>query len=55
MKEYYINDRRIQPCLIGTWTWGSGSNGSQMIFGKKYDTGTLKETFNQAVENGFVF
>ena len=55
MKEYYINDRRIPPCLIGTWTWGSGSNGSQMIFGKKYDTETLKETFNQAVENGFVF
>lgn len=55
MNEYYINDRRIPPCLIGTWAWGSGSNGSQMVFGKKYDAETLKETFHQAVENGFVF
>lgn len=40
--------------MIGTWAWGAGYNGSKMIFGKKYDEAELTETFNKAVELGFL-
>lgn len=39
--------------MIGTWAWGSGYNGSGMIFGSKSDEQTLKCTFDKAVELGF--
>ncbi len=39
--------------LIGTWAWGSGANGSSMIFGKKYDKETLSATFETAYKLGF--
>lgn len=40
--------------MIGTWAWGSGYNGSKMIFGKGYDEEALKSTFEKAVELGFL-
>ena len=39
--------------MIGTWAWGSGYNGSGMIFGSSSDEQTLKSTFEKAVELGF--
>ncbi len=39
--------------LIGTWAWGTGSNGSSMVFGKKQDKSVLEETFNTAYDLGF--
>lgn len=55
MKDYYINECKVPHCMIGTWAWGNGMNGSKMVFGKKYDVDTLRETFNLAVAKGFVF
>ena len=40
--------------MIGTWAWGSGYNGSKMIFGKGYDEAALKSTFEKAAELGFL-
>lgn len=40
--------------MIGTWAWGSGYNGSKMIFGKGYDEEVLKNTFEKAVNLGFL-
>ncbi len=40
--------------MIGTWAWGSGYNGSKMVFGKSYDETTLRETFKKATESGFI-
>ena len=40
--------------LIGTWAWGTGYNGSSMVFGKKQDENVLRDTFNLAVEEGFL-
>ncbi len=40
--------------MIGTWAWGSGYNGSRMIFGNSCDEETLKNTFEKAVELGFL-
>ena len=39
--------------LIGTWAWGTGTNGSKMIFGKKQDESVLRESFSRALELGF--
>ena len=39
--------------MIGTWAWGSGYNGSKMIFGQGYDEQILKDAFEKAVSLGF--
>ena len=50
MKE--TNNRN--KLLIGTWAWGTGYNGSSMVFGKKQDENVLRDTFHLAVEEGFL-
>ena len=40
--------------MIGTWAWGSGYNGSKMIFGNNCDEEALKNTFEKAVNLGFL-
>lgn len=51
----YINMQGIQipPCMIGTWAWGGGMNGSKMVFGQSYEEEQLRETFECAYEAGF--
>ena len=51
MEELKTNNE--QKVMIGTWAWGSGYNGSKMIFGKGYDETQLKDTFERAVGLGF--
>ena len=43
----------MKDILIGTWAWGTGYNGSSMIFGKKQDPEVLKQSFDEAVKLGF--
>ena len=45
---YTMND-----VLIGTWAWGTGMNGSSLVFGNKQDPNTLKRAFDDAYELGF--
>lgn len=40
--------------LIGTWAWGTGINGSRMVFGKKQDPELLRQSFEEAVKCGFL-
>ena len=40
--------------MIGTWAWGTGSNGSGMIFGNKQDPKVLADSFKEAVKDGFL-
>lgn len=51
----YIDMQGIQipPCMIGTWAWGEGMNGSRIVFGHSYDEEQLKETFQCAWDAGF--
>ncbi|MCR5060213.1 MAG: aldo/keto reductase [Saccharofermentans sp.] len=44
----------MNDVLIGTWAWGTGSNGSKMVFGNKQDPAVLGQAFNKAVELGFL-
>ncbi len=50
-----LNEKTIPACMIGTWAWGKGVNGSKMIFGKTYSQEQLTETFSAAYEAGFTF
>lgn len=43
----------MKEVLIGTWAWGTGSNGSSIVFGKKQDPEVLKQSFEEAVKLGF--
>lgn len=50
-----LNQKTIPQCMIGTWAWGKGMNGSKMIFGKSYSKQQLIDTFCTAYESGFTF
>lgn len=50
-----LNGKEIPPCMIGTWAWGKGVNGSKMVFGKTYSQAQLMETFSTAYKLGFTF
>ena len=53
--EYILNGQELSTCMIGTWSWGSGSNGSKMVFGQSFTKEQLKETFDTAYNLGFNF
>ena len=44
----------MNDILIGTWAWGTGSNGSKMVFGNKQDEAVLRQSFEEAVNAGFL-
>lgn len=50
-----LNGNLLPSCMIGTWAWGSGINGSKMVFGKSYSEEQLMQTFQKAYELGFIF
>lgn len=41
-------------CVIGTWGWGNGFNGSGMIFGNTPKETQLAMSFSSAVDNGLL-
>lgn len=53
MEYITMQGMKIPPCMIGTWAWGGGMNGSRMVFGQNYDERQLKETFLCANDAGF--
>lgn len=44
---------KFPPYAVGTWAWGKGTAGSQMIFGEKRDEELLKAAFGTALSYGF--
>jgi aryl-alcohol dehydrogenase-like predicted oxidoreductase len=44
----------MNDIMIGTWAWGTGANGSKIIFGNKADKAALTDTFTVAVSYGFM-
>lgn len=44
----------MKEVLVGTWAWGTGSNGSKMVFGNKQDPEVLKKSYEEAVKLGFI-
>ncbi len=48
-----LDGKRLPLCMVGTWAWGKGMNGSKMIFGRTYSEEQLIETFCKAFDLGF--
>lgn len=44
----------MNKCVIGTWGWGNGFNGSGMIFGNTPSVAQLASSFCSAVDNGLL-
>lgn len=51
---FTLNNKILPPCAIGTWAWGTGMNGSKMVFGNNYSEEQLAKTFDTAYDKGFV-
>ena len=48
--DFFNGERPV--CMVGTWAWGTGSNGSRIVFGHKYPKEQLRETFEAACDKG---
>ncbi|MEE0060707.1 MAG: aldo/keto reductase [Acutalibacteraceae bacterium] len=51
---FALNSKILPTCAIGTWAWGTGMNGSKMVFGNNYSEEQLAKTFETAYDKGFV-
>ena len=52
--SYTINGKTVPPIAVGTWSWGSGQNGSGIVFGSKADPAALNESFNIAFKKSYL-
>ncbi len=43
----------MKDVMIGTWAWGTGTNGSKMVFGNTRDEDALRESYKAARNLGF--
>ena len=53
MKYIDFQDIKIPAIVLGTWSWGTGLNGGNAIFGNNYQAKDLKPVYDKAVESGF--
>ena len=53
MKYVKMGNVEIPQIALGTWSWGTGINGGNMIFGNKLNENDLKPVFDEAMKNGF--
>ena len=51
--NYTLNNKTLNSGLVGTWSWGKGSNGSKMVFGQNFTEEQLREVFETAFASGF--
>lgn len=53
MKYAKLGDIEIPAIALGTWSWGTGINGGNQIFGNSYGEEDLKPVFELAMKQGF--
>lgn len=51
--EYEVNGKTLPKVVLGSWAWGTGMNGSRMIFGTATDKEELKKVYNERVPSFF--
>ncbi len=54
MKKMKLGNDYIPGIAIGTWSWGTGFNGGDKVFGNTYQYDELYPVFKYAVENHLV-
>ena len=47
-----IGETEIPAIALGTWSWGSGFNGGNSVFGNNLGENELKPVFEKAMEEG---
>lgn len=52
MRTVELGNDRIPPIAIGTWSWGTGINGGDKVFGNSYGFDELYSVFKNGVEKG---
>ncbi len=53
MKYVDFQDIKIPAIALGTWSWGTGINGGNAIFGNNFQSNDLKPVYDKAIANGF--
>lgn len=54
MKYIKIKNKEMPAIAIGTWSWGTGLNGGNIVFGNEYHEEDLRPVFKKAMEKGFI-
>ncbi|MBT2655896.1 aldo/keto reductase [Bacillus sp. ISL-18] len=53
MKYVKLQNEKIPPIALGTWSWGTGANGGDAVFGNYMTETDLKPIFDAAMDAGF--
>lgn len=53
MKNVKFKNIEIPAIAMGTWSWGSGINGGDQVFGNEYNEDDLRHVYKKAMEQGF--
>lgn len=51
---YEVNGKALPKVVLGSWAWGTGMNGSRMIFGTTTDKEELKKVYIEGKKLGLV-
>jgi aryl-alcohol dehydrogenase-like predicted oxidoreductase len=53
MKLVKLQNEKIPPIALGTWSWGTGAHGGDAVFGNYLTETDLKQVFDAAMDAGF--
>lgn len=53
MKLVKLQNNKIPPLALGTWSWGTGASGGDAVFGNHLTAADLKPVFDAAMDAGF--
>ncbi|MBE5102324.1 aldo/keto reductase [Priestia aryabhattai] len=53
MKLVKLQNEKIPPIALGTWSWGTGAAGGDEVFGNYLTETDLKQVFDAAMDAGF--
>jgi aryl-alcohol dehydrogenase-like predicted oxidoreductase len=52
LKYVQLQNEKIPPIALGTWSWGNGVNGGDAVFGNNLSNKDLKPVFDKAMSAG---
>lgn len=53
MKYVTMKNNQIPAIAMGTWSWGTGVNGGDRVFGNEYQAEDLRPVYHEAIKHGF--
>lgn len=55
MKLVNLQNEKIPPIALGTWSWGIGEAGGDAVFGNHLKAEDLKPVFDAAMEPDLIY